>query len=187
MTFRSGPLALWRVESKMRRVQLCMLRTGTDGDVLLTLCLLKRNSSDTWRAGHVTTVKAGVSVWVVVKSVIPASDKNKYHKYFLGSKGGRSVRLTIFLCRLSLNLGTSTSFNLQDLYRPVQGLILSLPLTLAFSEVPYFVLRRFRVVNFIHTAFQMRKSSAMWRHIYCLMPTFRRSFLVPSSRYVESY
>ena len=70
----------------MRPVEFCVLRTGADGVVLLTLCILKTNSSDTWRASHVTTVKAGVSVWVLVKSVNPVSNRNKYHKHFLGVK-----------------------------------------------------------------------------------------------------
>ena len=104
-------------------VCVCVLHTGADGDTLLTLCLLERNSSDTWRAGHVTSVKAGVSVWVVAKYVIPASNRNEYHEYFLGAKGGRCVRHTKFLCRLSLNPVASTFRNPQGLSRPVQGLL----------------------------------------------------------------
>jgi hypothetical protein len=91
--------------------------------VCCQLCLLKGNSSDTWRAKHVTTVKAGVSVWVLVKSVNPASKRNRYHKYFLGAKGGRCLRLTIFFCRLSFNLAASTSCNPQGLSRPLQELL----------------------------------------------------------------
>jgi len=35
----------------------------------------------------------------------------------------RADNLTIFMCRLSLNLGVLTSWNPQDLSRPVKGLL----------------------------------------------------------------
>jgi hypothetical protein len=35
----------------------------------------------------------------------------------------RADNLTTFMCRLSLNLGVSTSWNPQDLSKPVQGLL----------------------------------------------------------------
>ena len=46
-------------------------------------------------------------------------------RYFLGGKGGavRRAELTTFMCRLSWNLGTSTSWNPQGLSRPVMGLL----------------------------------------------------------------
>ena len=41
------------------------------------------------------------------------SNINKYQEYFLGGKGGRWVGLTTFMCRLSRNLGASTSGTLR--------------------------------------------------------------------------
>ena len=40
-----------------------------------------------------------------------------------GGKGGRCLRLTTFMCRLSGNLGASTSWNPQGLSRRVMGLL----------------------------------------------------------------
>ena len=54
-----------------------------------------------------------------------ASNRNEYQEYFLGDKDGRCVGLTTFMCRLSWNLGVSTSWSPQCLSRPVQGLSLS--------------------------------------------------------------
>jgi len=51
-----------------------------------------------------------------------ASNRNEHQEYFLGGKAGRYVRLptfTTFMCRLSWNLGASTSCNPQGLSRPV--------------------------------------------------------------------
>jgi len=51
---------------------------------------------------------------------------NVYQEYFLGGKGGRCVgltNLTTFMCRLSWNLGASTSWNPQGLSRSVMGLL----------------------------------------------------------------
>jgi len=45
---------------------------------------------------------------------------------FLGGKGGRCMgadNLTTFMCRLSWNLGVSTSWNPQGLSRLVMGLL----------------------------------------------------------------
>jgi hypothetical protein len=47
-------------------------------------------------------------------------------EYFLGGKGShvhRADNLTTFICRLSWNMGASTSWNPQDLSRPVMGLL----------------------------------------------------------------
>jgi len=44
-------------------------------------------------------------------------NKNENHEYFLEGKGGQCVGLTIFMCRLSTNLGASTSWNPKGLYR----------------------------------------------------------------------
>jgi hypothetical protein len=52
-----------------------------------------------------------------------ASNRNEYQEYFLESKGGRCVGQTTFKCRLSWNLGASTSWNPQGLSRPVTGLL----------------------------------------------------------------
>jgi hypothetical protein len=70
-----------------------------------------------------------------------ASNRNEYQEYFLGDKVGRCVwwdNITAIICRLSWNLGPSTSWKTQGLPRPVQGLIsfaftlLSLPVTQSF-------------------------------------------------------
>jgi hypothetical protein len=50
-----------------------------------------------------------------------ASNRNEYQEYFLGGKGGRC--LTTFMCRLSTNMGASTSWTPQGLSRPVMGLL----------------------------------------------------------------
>jgi hypothetical protein len=55
-----------------------------------------------------------------------ASNRNEYQEDFLGGKGGQSVGLTTLppsRCRLSWNLGASTSWNPQGLSRPVMGLL----------------------------------------------------------------
>jgi hypothetical protein len=53
-----------------------------------------------------------------------ASNRNEYQEYFQGGKGGRRAEnLTTFMCRLSWNLGASTSWNPQGLSRPVMGLL----------------------------------------------------------------
>ena len=53
-----------------------------------------------------------------------ASNRNEYQEYFLGSKGGRCVRLTTYHhpVPLSRNLGTLTSWNSLGHPRPVMGL-----------------------------------------------------------------
>ena len=43
--------------------------------------------------------------------VDPASNRNEYQEYFLGSKGSQCIGLTAFMCQLSQNLGASTSWN----------------------------------------------------------------------------
>jgi len=48
-----------------------------------------------------------------------ASNRNEYQEYFLGAKGGQCVGLTALPCRLSWNLGASTSWNPHCLSRPV--------------------------------------------------------------------
>jgi hypothetical protein len=54
-----------------------------------------------------------------------ASNRNEYQEYFLGVK--RPVRtadnITTFICQLSINLGTSISWNPKGLSRPVMGLL----------------------------------------------------------------
>ena len=54
-----------------------------------------------------------------------ASNRNEYHEYFLGGKGGRCVRLTTYHhpVPLSRNLGTLTSWNPLGLSRPIMGLL----------------------------------------------------------------
>ena len=54
-----------------------------------------------------------------------ASNRNEYREYFLGGKGGRCVgadNFTTFMCRLSTNLGVSTSWNSQGLSRHDPGI-----------------------------------------------------------------
>jgi hypothetical protein len=55
------------------------------------------------------------------REVDSASNRNKYQEYFLGVKWPvpRPDNLTTFMCRLSWNLGASTSWNPQSLSRPV--------------------------------------------------------------------
>jgi hypothetical protein len=48
-----------------------------------------------------------------------ASNRNEYQKYSVR----RADNLTTFMCRLSRNLGASTSWNPQGLSRPVMGLL----------------------------------------------------------------
>jgi len=53
-----------------------------------------------------------------------ASNRNEYQEYFLGGLRRpvrRADNLTTFMCRLSWNLGSSTSWNPQGLSRPVMG------------------------------------------------------------------
>jgi hypothetical protein len=52
-----------------------------------------------------------------------ASNRNEYQEYCLGGKCCRCVWLTTFMCRLSRNLGASTSWNPVGLSRPVTGLL----------------------------------------------------------------
>ena len=54
-----------------------------------------------------------------------ASNRNEYHEYFLVVEETlrRADNLTTFMCRLSWNVGASTSRNPQGLSRPVMGLI----------------------------------------------------------------
>jgi hypothetical protein len=63
-----------------------------------------------------------VSVALYGPGVDSASNRNEYQEYFL-----RPVRrvdnLATFMCRLSTNLGASTSWNCQGLSRPVMGLL----------------------------------------------------------------
>ena len=54
-----------------------------------------------------------------------AYNRNEYQEYFLGGDRRpvlRADNLTTIMCRLSLNLGASTSVNPQGLSRPVQEL-----------------------------------------------------------------
>jgi hypothetical protein len=53
-------------------------------------------------------------------------NRNEYQEYFLGCKYGQYIGLTTFpnfLCRLSLNMGASTSWYPQGLSRHVMGLL----------------------------------------------------------------
>ena len=54
-----------------------------------------------------------------------ASNRNKYQEYFLRQRWPvrRADNLTTFMCRLSWNLGASTSWNPKSLSRPVMGLL----------------------------------------------------------------
>ena len=54
-----------------------------------------------------------------------ASNRNEYQEYFLGQRWPvlRSDNLPTFMCRLSWNLGTSTSWSPLDLSRAVTGLL----------------------------------------------------------------
>ena len=55
-----------------------------------------------------------------------ASNRNEYQEYFLGGKGGRCVGLTTLppsCADCLVNLGASTSWNPQGLFRPVMGFL----------------------------------------------------------------
>ena len=53
-----------------------------------------------------------------------ASNRNEYQEYLLGvRRPAHRADLTTFMCRLSSNLGASTSWNPQGLSRPVMGLL----------------------------------------------------------------
>jgi len=72
-----------------------------------------------------------------------ASNRNEYQQHFLGGKGGRCVRLTIYHhpMPLSRNLGTLTSWNPLGHFRPVTGL-------LYLYFLPFYVLRNIFRLNF---------------------------------------
>ena len=80
------------------------------------------------------SIPAGVSGYFIdIKSfpshygpgVDSASNRNEYHEYFLGGKGGRFVKLTSYRhpVPLSRNLGILTSWNSLGLSKPVMGLL----------------------------------------------------------------
>jgi len=73
---------------------------------------------------HFMVVKtAGAYGWQSVFD--SASNRNDYQDYFMGVKaaGAYDKQLYHSKCRLSWNLGSSTSWNSQDLSRPVTGLL----------------------------------------------------------------
>jgi hypothetical protein len=63
--------------------------------------------------------------------------RNEYQEYFLGVKtaDGRAATLTTFKCRLSWNVGASTSWKPQDLSRPVMGLLYLLPSFVIINKI----------------------------------------------------
>ena len=73
-----------------------------------------------------------------------AFNRNEYQEYFLGGKDSGCVGciLTTYMCRLSWNLGASTSWNLRVLFRPVQGLLY--PLLLLFAPTWFFLILFYR-------------------------------------------
>ena len=54
-----------------------------------------------------------MSLEFFIDIILPAANRN----------GGWCIGLTTFMCRLSWNLGTSTSWNPQDMSTPLQGLL----------------------------------------------------------------
>jgi hypothetical protein len=64
-------------------------------------------------------------LWHYGYGVDSASNRNEYQECFLGVKaaGTKGDNLATFMCRLSWNLGASTSWNPQGLSRPVMGLL----------------------------------------------------------------
>jgi len=64
----------------------------------------------------------------------------------------RADNLTTFMCRLSWNLGASTSWNPQGLSRPVMGLLYFLPLTTVFSMYPTAVTPTNRTTLYFETS-----------------------------------
>ena len=66
------------------------------------------------------------SGYTMALGVNSASNRSKYQECFLEDEGGQCVgltALTTFMCWLSCNLKASTSWNLQGLSSPVQGLM----------------------------------------------------------------
>ena len=66
-----------------------------------------------WRAA----LQTGRSLEFFIDIILPA--RNEYQEYFVGGNGGRCVRLTTLPPSCAWNLGASTSWNPQELSRPV--------------------------------------------------------------------
>jgi len=81
-------------------------------------------SAYTERSGSVLEFSAS-AINDVAPGVDSASNTNEYKEYFLGRRRPvrRADNLTNSMCRLSGNLGASTSWNPQGLSGPVQGLL----------------------------------------------------------------
>ena len=73
----------------------------------------------TWARFPMVSLKFFIDIILRAAIWSSVSNRNEYQEYFLGGKGG----LTTFMCRLSWNLGASTSWNSQGLSRAVMGLL----------------------------------------------------------------
>ena len=77
-----------------------------------------------------------------------ASNRIEYEEYFPGVKVRRADNLTTFMCRLSWNLGASTSWNPQSLSRPVIVLLYLYITTITKSFSKIFPLRQITIFLF---------------------------------------
>jgi len=92
-----------------------------------------RHCATSWKvASSIPDVVIGIfhrqSFWPYYgPGIYSVSNRNEYQEYFLQGGGRRPVHradnLTTFMCRMSWNLGDSTSWNPQGLSRPVMGLL----------------------------------------------------------------
>jgi len=80
-------------------------------------------------------------------------------------KGGRLVGLTTFMCRLSWNLGASTSWNPQGLSRPVMRLIFFMYTHLSRSQWPRSLRRRSAAARLLRSWVRIPRGA--WMFVYC--------------------
>jgi hypothetical protein len=124
--------------------EMSRLRLKCDGTRAETRFLLQRN-------GRVHLNRRGRQFSHPLHSPVSPSVRNRVPSHFNWTLPGifrgvqrRSVRradnLTTFICRLSLNLGASTSWNLLGLSRPVMGLLT--------NRLPHFDITAIQFYNF---------------------------------------
>jgi len=85
-----------------------------------------RHCATSWKvAGSIPSSVTGIFIDIILQIALwPWGWLRLWQKWVPGGKGGQCVRqLTTFMCRLSWNLGASTAWNPQGLFRPVMGLL----------------------------------------------------------------
>ena len=99
-------------------------------------------------AGSIPDGVTGIFLWrnpsgLTVALSLTQPDRNEYQKYFMGVKQSvqRADNLTTFMCRLSRNVGASTSWNPQGPSRPLMGLLYHFYL-FSISQLSILVLSR---------------------------------------------